>query len=149
MARVSAATGIPILGACRGMQIMAAANGGTLDQHLPDTVGTDVHLQTAGVFTRHTVRVADGSHLAGVLGAETVEVPTYHHQGVATHPGYAATAWTADGVVAAFEDPQARFRLAVQWHPEAAEDSSLFRSLVAAATTWSASRDTLSGSGPE
>jgi hypothetical protein len=62
-------------------------------------------------------RVADGSHLAGVLGAETVEVPTYHHQGVATHPGYAATAWTADGVVEAFEDPQARFRLAVQWHP--------------------------------
>ena len=46
-------------------------------------------------------------------------------------------------------DAQARFRLAVQWHPEAAEDSSLFRSLVAAATTWSASRDTLSGSGPE
>jgi putative glutamine amidotransferase len=149
LARVSAETGIPILGVCRGMQIMAVANGGTLDQHLPDTVGTDVHLQTAGVFTRHTVRVADGSHLAGVLGAETVEVPTYHHQGVATHPGYAATAWTADGVVEAFEDPQARFRLAVQWHPEAAEDSSLFRSLVAAATTWSASRDTLSGSGPE
>lgn len=38
------------------MQIMAVANGGTLDQHLPDTVGTDVHLQTAGVFTRHTVQ---------------------------------------------------------------------------------------------
>lgn len=75
LARVSAETGIPILGVCRGMQIMAVANGGTLDQHLPDTVGTDVHLQTAGVFTRHTVRVADGSHLAGVLGAETVEVP--------------------------------------------------------------------------
>ena len=149
LARVSAETGIPVLGVCRGMQIMAVANAGTLDQHLPDMVGTDVHLPTAGVFARHTVRVAAGSRLADVLGTATLDVPTYHHQGVATHPGYTATAWTADGVVEAFEDPDAPFRLAVQWHPEAADEAELFQSLVAAATRWSASRDSLSAKGVE
>lgn len=149
LARVSGETGIPVLGVCRGMQIMAVANAGTLDQHLPDTVGTDLHLPTAGAFARHTVQVAAGSRLADVLATVALDVPTYHHQGVATHPGYTATAWTADGVVEAFEDPQACYRLAVQWHPEAADEPALFQSLVAAASRWSASRDALSAAGLE
>ena len=144
LARVSADVGIPVLGVCRGMQIMAVAAGGTLDQHLPDTVGTDEHLATPGVFTRHTVRIASGSRLGRIVGSGERDVPAYHHQAVAQLRGYLPSAWATDGVVEAFEDPHARFRLAVQWHPEVSGDPSLVRSLVAAAAEWSTSRDGLS-----
>ncbi|HRC11534.1 MAG TPA: gamma-glutamyl-gamma-aminobutyrate hydrolase family protein [Dermatophilaceae bacterium] len=144
LARVSAEVGIPVLGVCRGLQIMAVAAGGTLDQHLPDTVGTDQHLATPGVFTRHTVQVAAGSSLGRIVGSGEQDVPAYHHQAVARLRGYQPSAWATDGVVEAFEDPRARFRLAVQWHPEVSGDLTLVRGLVAAAAEWSASRDALS-----
>ncbi len=141
LARVSGEVGIPVLGVCRGLQIMAVAAGGTLDQHLPDTVGTDHHLATPGVFTPHPVRVAAGSLLGGLIGSGDRDVPAYHHQAVDRLRGYLPSAWASDGVVEAFEDPHARFRLAVQWHPEASDDLRVVRGLIAAARDWSASRD--------
>jgi putative glutamine amidotransferase len=132
LARESAAAGLPVLGVCRGMQVMAVAAGGDLVQHLPDLVGNDSHLQTAGTYGRHEVRIEPGTRLADVLG-ERVEVATYHHQGVGRHPGLNATAWAEDGLLEAFEDPAAVFRIGVQWHPEVGEDPRLFEALVEAA----------------
>ena len=67
-----------------------------------------------------------------MLGDE-VSVPSYHHQAVATHPTYVASAHAPDGVIEGMEDPTARFRVAVQWHPEAGADPRLCEALVAAA----------------
>jgi len=133
LARVSAELDLPTLGVCRGMQVMAVAAGGSLDQHLPESVGTDVHLPAPGVWTRHIVTAVAGTRVAGILGTEPIDGPTYHHQGVATCPGYLPAAWAPDGVLEAMEDPRGCFRLAVQWHPEAGEDGRLFEALIAAA----------------
>lgn len=139
---------LPLLGICRGMQVMAVAAGGVLDQHLPDSVGSVDHLPAPGVYASHPVRAVEGSRIAGILGTDEVAVPTYHHQGVATHPGYAASAWHPDGTLKAMEDEAAAFRIAVQWHPEAGEDGRLFEALVVAAraeaATGSARRPTVS-----
>jgi putative glutamine amidotransferase len=123
---------LPLLGVCRGMQVMVVAAGGSLEPHLPDVVGTDAHAPAAGVYGEHTVRTRAGTALAAVLG-EQVSVPTYHHQGVRTHPGLEPVAWADDGVLEAVEDPAARFRLGVQWHPEVGTDPRLFEALVTAA----------------
>lgn len=134
VARVSAELDMPLLGICRGMQVMAVAAGGSLEQHLPDRVGHTAHSPTLGVYASHHVSVVEGSYLAQVLGTDPLDVPTYHHQAVAEHPGYVASAWHEDGTVEAMEDPGVPFRVAVQWHPEAGTDGRLFDALVAAAS---------------
>ena len=129
------AAGLPVLGVCRGMQLVNVARGGTLCQHLPDGAG---HAPAPGTFGSHPVRVAAGTRLAGILGAngDGVVVPTAHHQAVdRLGEGLVATAWAEDGVIEAVErsgagDP---FLLAVQWHPEAGTDPRLIGALVAAA----------------
>src|SRR5918911_181434 len=71
--------GKPVLGICRGMQLLNVLRGGTLHQHLPDVVGSTVHAPTVGAYARHPVTVQPGSHLAEVLGRTDVDaVPTYH-----------------------------------------------------------------------
>jgi putative glutamine amidotransferase len=121
---------LPLLGICRGMQVMAVAAGGCLDQHLPDLVGHHGHSPAVGAYGRHAVTLAEGSWLRQVLG-ERVDVPTHHHQGVRTYPGLVATGWADDGVVEALEAPGARLRVGVQWHPEVGEDSRLIDAFVA------------------
>jgi putative glutamine amidotransferase len=131
---------LPILGICRGMQVINVARGGTLHQHLPDVVGHDGHAPVAGAFGAHTVRVAPGSSLAQILGRDeaglSIDTPTHHHQGVdKLGGGLTATAWAEDGTVEAFEleaGADGSFLVAVQWHPEAGDDPSLFRAFVAA-----------------
>jgi putative glutamine amidotransferase len=131
---------LPILGICRGMQVINVARGGTLHQHLPDAVGHDGHAPVAGAFGTHTVRVAPGSSLAQILGRDeadlSIDTPTHHHQGVdKLGGGLTATAWAEDGTVEAFEleaGGDGSFLVAVQWHPEAGDDPSLFRAFVAA-----------------
>jgi len=130
---------LPVLGICRGMQVINVARGGSLHQHLPGVVGHDGHAPTPGAFGQHEVRVPPGSRLSQVLGGgnteRTLTAPTHHHQGVdRLGKGLTATAWADDGTIEAFEtDPAGPFLLAVQWHPEAGTDLSLFRALVAAA----------------
>jgi putative glutamine amidotransferase len=132
LARVAGDAGVPLLGICRGMQVMAVAAGGELEQHLPDRVGHDEHSPAPGRYGEHGVRLAAGSRIGEVLGPR-VDVPTYHHQGVLSHPGYQASGWADDGVLEAIEAPEARFRLGVQWHPEVGADARLFAALVEAA----------------
>lgn len=132
LARVSATDDVPLLGVCRGMQVMAVAAGGAIEQHLPDRLGENTHAPGVGMYGSHLVRLESGSFMASVLG-DAVTVATYHHQGVAAAPGYRTCGWAADGVLEAFEDPSATFRVGVQWHPEVGDDPRLFEELVAAA----------------
>lgn len=132
LAKVTAEEDVPLLGVCRGMQVMAVAAGGTLDQHLPDLLGDTTHAPGVGMYGTHLVTPAAGTMVAGILGQE-VTVATYHHQGIAEAPGYVSSAWAEDGVLEAIEDPDATFRIGVQWHPEPGDDPRLFQSLVAAA----------------
>lgn len=133
LAHVTADDDVPVLGICRGMQLMAVAAGGVLEQHLPDRLGHTAHSPGRGVYGEHPVEIAPGSRLNTILG-DKVTVATYHHQGVETSPGYASVGWSTDGVVEALEDADARYRVGVQWHPEVGDDPRLFEALVAAAT---------------
>lgn len=136
LARVSADRDVPVLGICRGMQVMAVAAGGRIEQHLPDVVHSDVHSPMPGAYARHEIACAEGTLLADILGTEPQSVPTYHHQAVVGESlegtAYRLAAWHEDGTLEGMEDPDSRFRVAVQWHPEAGEDPRLFQALVAA-----------------
>ena len=129
--------GLPVLGICRGMQLMAVTAGGRLLQHVPDAVGSERHCPGPSDYGAVPVRTVPGSRLAAILGDE-VTVACHHHQAVASHPGYDAVATADDGVLEAMETPGDRFRLAVQWHPETQTDRRLFQALSAAAVTWRA-----------
>jgi putative glutamine amidotransferase len=126
------AADLPVLGVCRGMQLLAVAYGGTLHQHLPDVVGHDRHRPAPGVYGSHPVRFAAGSR-AGVVMAGVDRVNSYHHQAVADPGGLLVTGWADDGVVEAVEDPARRFLLGVQWHPENEADPRPVSALVRAA----------------
>ena len=128
----AAEVGLPVLGVCRGMQLMAVAAGGSLDQHTPDVVGHDEHSPGGDVFGRLTVRTAEGSRLRAAEG-ESVRAQCHHHQSVRSHPGFVATGWAPDSLVEAMEAPGERFCVGVQWHPEVDRDQALFTALVAAA----------------
>jgi putative glutamine amidotransferase len=137
--RAADAAELPTLGVCRGMQLMAVAAGGSLVQHTPDLVGHEEHSPGGDVFGTIEVTTAEQSQLRTLVG-ERVEVGCHHHQTVATHPGFEATAWAADGSLGAMERPGPRFCLAVQWHPEVRDDTSLFAALVGAAAERAADR---------
>ncbi len=156
---------LPVLGICRGLQVLNVARGGTLHQHLPDAPGLDglaAHSPAPGTYGSHPVRIASGSKLAEILapadepgtsrpgnngsrrsgpGPLECAVPTSHHQAVnRLGDGLTATAWAADGVIEAVElaavsPGQHPFVLAVQWHPEAGDDPRLFQALIAAASS--------------
>ncbi|KAA1421841.1 gamma-glutamyl-gamma-aminobutyrate hydrolase family protein [Nocardioides humilatus] len=127
------AAGLPVLGVCRGMQVMAVHAGGRLDQHVPDLVGHDRHNPQPGVFGATEVATAEGSRLAALVGP-SLTVQCHHHQSVRDHPGFTAVAWSGDGLLEAMEADGERLCVAVQWHPEMAADAGLFRALVEAAT---------------
>ncbi|MFD8786409.1 gamma-glutamyl-gamma-aminobutyrate hydrolase family protein [Kitasatospora sp. NPDC059599] len=130
---------LPVLGVCRGMQLLNVELGGTLLQHLPD----GNHQIVPARYVRHRVTLVAGSRLAGLLGP-TAEVSCYHHQAVdRLGAGLQVTARSADGTVEGIELTGQRFALGVQWHPEAnPEDLRLFQALVAAGQTTSTHRET-------
>jgi putative glutamine amidotransferase len=134
-ARGALAAGLPLLGICRGLQVLNVALGGTLHQHLPDTVGHDGHSPEVAGYGTHKVSVAQGTRLASILRTSESAVPTHHHQAVdRLAAGLIATAWADDGVIEAAElDQPGPFVVAVQWHPEIGDDLSLFTALAAAA----------------
>jgi putative glutamine amidotransferase len=123
---------IPLLGICRGMQMLNVAAGGTLDQHLPDRTGGDEHRHTPGAFADHSVRLADGSLASRVVGESSSAVKSHHHQGVdELGEGVTASGWAeGDEVVEAIELPERRFALGVLWHPEEDERSRVIGALV-------------------
>jgi len=132
-------TRLPVLGICRGMQLVAVHAGGVLDQHVPDLVHHDGHRPGASAFGTTPVEVAPESRLASLVGTR-VDVPCHHHQSVQSHPGLVAVAHAADGLLEAVERPGEPFWLAVQWHPEQVTDAGLFAGLVAAARDRAAAR---------
>ncbi|HEV7183134.1 MAG TPA: gamma-glutamyl-gamma-aminobutyrate hydrolase family protein [Leifsonia sp.] len=123
---------IPVLGICRGMQLMAVSAGGTLVQHLPDHVGHGRHAGGDSEYEQVAVAVEPGHRISALIG-ESVLAPCHHHQAVATHPGFTATARDADGVLQAMEAEGERFAVGVQWHPETAKATGLFDGLIEAA----------------
>ncbi len=126
------ARGLPVLGVCRGMQVMAVHARGRLEQHVPDVVGHEQHSPGGAAYGRVHVTTGPGSRVANLVG-ERLEVNCHHHQSVGTHPGFVASAHAADGVLEAMEAPGERFCVAVQWHPETSADVGLLAGLVAAA----------------
>lgn len=147
LARAILREGRPVLGVCRGFQLLNIACGGALIQDLPSQMeGVVEHRE--GVF--HELRVAEGSRLAAWCAGEVLAVNSWHHQGTAEARGLAsglrAVAWTRDGLVEAFEDGggvSSGFLYGVQWHPERPDEadsavaravsSALFTALVTAA----------------
>ncbi|MFL6160575.1 MAG: gamma-glutamyl-gamma-aminobutyrate hydrolase family protein [Marmoricola sp.] len=129
----AAASDLPTVGVCRGMQVMAVHAGGTLDQHVPDLVGHERHNPGADAFGDTAITIAPDSVLARILEEPPV-VACHHHQSVRTHPGFRAVAWADDGLLEAIEVPGDRLQVAVQWHPEVRSDRGLFRALVEAAS---------------
>ena len=126
---------VPVLGVCRGMQVMNVARGGTLIEHLPDTVGPEDHRLVPGSFGDHDVRLTEGSLAQRVARENVHSTKSHHHQGVdAVGEGLEVTGWaTVDDLPEAIEDPSKRFALGVQWHPEADEASPVIAALVEAA----------------
>jgi putative glutamine amidotransferase len=125
---------LPVLGICRGAQLLNVALGGTLHQHLPDVLGHTRHQQGDAVFSTSTVRTVAGSRIAALIG-ETTDAQCYHHQAIdQVGTGLLASAADSEGVIEAIEMPDRDFVVAVQWHPEETlDDLRLFAGLVNAA----------------
>lgn len=133
---------LPVLGICRGLQVMAVATGGSLHQHLPDLIGHDRHRAAAGTdplsvdssaFGRHDVVLTSGSAARALLGAR-ITVNSFHHQAIDDPGAFRVVGRCPDDrVVEIIEDPDRSFALGVQWHPERTGDLRVFAALAAAA----------------
>jgi putative glutamine amidotransferase len=134
---------MPVLGICRGMELLNVACGGTLVQHLPDAIGSERHRHTPGTFSDHEVRIADGTLTARAVGATSSEVKSHHHQGVGElGEDVTVTGWCVeDNAIEAIELPAKAFALGVLWHPEEDESSRVIGSLVEAARDYRSAAD--------
>lgn len=127
---------LPLLAICRGLQVLNTALGGTLIQHLPDAVGTDVHSPVVGDFGRHDVALDPGCRLAVICGT-VAELATHHHQAIdRLGSGMISCGRAADGTIEAVEVQDHTWAFGVQWHPEAHAGAPLFAGLVAAARSY-------------
>ena len=122
---------MPVLGICRGMEMLNVIQGGTLKQHLDDL---SLHRHTPGAFTDHRVQLEPGSLAARVVGDERTEVKSAHHQGVEVMgEGVVVSGHADDGVVEAIELPDKTFAVGVLWHPEEDQQSRVVGTLVSEA----------------
>ncbi len=137
LARRALERGMPVLGICRGMQILNVACGGSLDQHIPERLGHERHRPVPGKWAEHEVRLAADSLAARAAGAQRLTVKSHHHQGVEAVPeSLTASAWaTDDESVEAVETPDGDFVLGVLWHPEEDPADRVIPALVERAAT--------------
>ena len=127
--------GMPLLGVCRGMQVMNVACGGTLDQHIPDRLGHEIHRPVPGAWAEHEVRIEPGSLAAEAAGTERLTVKSHHHQGIdRIADKLTATAWaTDDESIEAIESGDGGFALGVLWHPEEDATDAIIPALISRA----------------
>jgi putative glutamine amidotransferase len=129
LARRALELDMPLLGICRGMQLMNVAAGGTLVQHVDHE---PLHRRKLGAFGDHDVELEPGSLAARAVGAERSAVKSHHHQGIGRlADGFVVTGHSpGDGLAEAMEEPSRRFALGVLWHPEADEASRVIEAFV-------------------
>jgi putative glutamine amidotransferase len=142
--------GLPVLGICRGMQILNVALGGTLEQDVVATDGSHPHRRVKGTFdgNDHTVTLTPGSLAARAVGEEEHIAHCHHHQAVLElGDGLLISGRADDGVIEAIELDDGRWGLGVQWHPEANDKSRLFAALCDAARAGQRTSNPLSPSG--
>ena len=138
LVRGALARDMPVLGICGGEQLLAVALGGTLIQHIPDSVAEALAHEQSNPRHEpgHDIEITDGSLLHRITGLARMSVNSAHHQAVrAPGPTAIVSAIAPDGVIEAIEDPTRRFCLGVQWHPEfeiSDADSAIFQAFVAA-----------------
>ncbi|HHX76885.1 MAG TPA: gamma-glutamyl-gamma-aminobutyrate hydrolase family protein [Firmicutes bacterium] len=126
LAGVAMKKNLPLLGICRGGQVLAVAAGGRLVQHLDEACpGRIQHFQKrAPWFASHSVQIEEGTLLHKITGKRRLKVNSLHHQAVSVvPPGFKAAAYAPDGVVESLESDTASFILGIQWHPEALVES--------------------------
>lgn len=132
--------GMPVLGICRGVQLMAVAHGGTLIQHLPAVTTQLVHSNGPGTYVDHTTSFLEGSLIASLFGTGPFVVNSAHHQAVDSPGDLRVTGWAQDGTVEVCEDTNAEFCIGVQWHPERPDrrnpDAPLLSAFVQAAQSY-------------
>jgi putative glutamine amidotransferase len=134
------AAGLPILGICRGAQMLNVHRGGTLIQHVPDVIGDTRYQRGGGEYTMMDVSLVEGTALHALYDGSTSVGPCamYHHQAIdQVGSGMVVSAWSPDGLIEAVELEDYAFGVAVQWHPEKTlDDLTLFEALISAATTY-------------
>ena len=134
---------MPVLGICRGAQILNVHLGGTLHQHVPDVTGSDRYRKPGGLFTKEDMVLEPHSRLARIFsGDSTVPGPVQHHQAIdQVADGLVVAARGPDGIVQGVEAPGKTFCVAVQWHPEEnLDDVRIFEALVAEADRYRAAQ---------
>jgi putative glutamine amidotransferase len=139
LSQVALGTDIPVLGICRGLEVLAVATGGCLVSHLPDEYGEVVlHRAEQALPIQHSIQIAPESFLATVTGATEATVVSWHHQATSTVPlGWRVAASAPDGVIEALEHLRHPWAIALQWHPELSINDPLqqriFRAFIEAA----------------
>lgn len=140
---------MPILGICGGEQLLNVILGGTLIQHIPDTVENPLEHEQKNPRSEpsHAVAIVAGTKLSSILNAQDIAVNSAHHQAIATPaPGVIVNATAPDGVIEGIELPTHPFCIGVQWHPEysvSGADNTLMQAFVAACTAYKHKKDTL------
>jgi putative glutamine amidotransferase len=145
LARAAIERDLPVLGICRGMQLINVALGGTLLQHLPERFGHHEHRRVVGSFdgADHEVELRENTLVMRVVEESPHHTKSHHHQGVdRLGEGLEVSATSAmDGLAEAIELPGKRFVLGVQWHPEVDVSSPVLQALVQAASSYAHARE--------
>lgn len=123
LARWAVGDDLPLLGICRGHQLLNVSQGGTLIQDIPSLVKTELRHDISNSEPRstilHSIAIDESSQLAGILGGESVQVNSLHHQAIdRLGEGLIVSARAGDGTIEALEIPEKSFAMSVQWHPE-------------------------------
>jgi gamma-glutamyl-gamma-aminobutyrate hydrolase PuuD len=136
LVRAAVERDLPVLGICRGIQLLNVAYGGTLVQHIEEVVDQRPHRAADDAYGIHHVTTVEGSRLRQIVG-ERIEIHSHHHQGIGrVGEGLAVTAAADDGIIEGLEDAGRRFCVGVLWHPDAEPDghgAPLFEALVSSA----------------